>query len=337
MTFIDVANYFGQTEAWVYAALAERGLGFSTQQQQFYIEHPTALYFFQRPFSPKVMVFQILKGGTGKTSIALEFAVRASLYGTRVLCIDLDQQANLTTAFDLNTQADEVPVMVDCLNEGYPLSDSIVMAQPGIDLIPSRIENALLDEIIRNNAYSLDSVYRQPFHSFKNEYDLIVVDCPPSLGQSVAAAALAADLLIAPVTPEKFALSGLQATYQSLSELIDEFGIEIPLRIVLNKFDVENKHSTDTLEWLRHHPQYHDKLLNYCIRLCPSFPNAALESGSIFDSVLASAAKEDMDGLTRRLLGLYPFDEIIAKNSNEQVFVIPSRPWSVGQNIENEL
>lgn len=309
MTFEDAANWLGQSQAWVYAELKSRGLKFSSQQNYFYFEHSTATAFFQVPFQPKIVVFQILKGGTGKTSLAFEFAVRAHLYGARVLCIDLDQQANLTQAFDQT--AEDQPVMVDCLAEGYPFSEALRVIKPGLDLLPSRIENALLDEVIRLKEQSLEQIYRAPFLSFKTQYDLIVVDCPPSLGQSVAAAALAADLLIAPVIPDKFALTALQATYQSLEELSQAYQTQIPLKIVCNKFDSKRQQSQDIFAWLQQHPHYQDRLLDMPICLSSIFPNATLQTESIFDAVLPDMAKQAMDRFTRSVLGLEQYSTAV--------------------------
>lgn len=302
MTVEDAAKILGKSQDFIYAELINRNLDFTTTDNLFHFGHLTARELFQFSFKPKVVVFQILKGGTGKTSLAFEFAVRASLYGARVLCIDLDQQGNLTQAFNQN--AETVPVMVDSLAEGYSLLDSFISVEEGIDLIPSRIENALLDEVIRTKQFALEKVYRDPLKILKKSYDLIVVDCPPSLGQSVAAAALAADLIIAPVTPEKFALSGLKATYQSTEELEAEFGIEIPLNIVLNKFDPEIPQCVETLAWLKQEPYYQNKILNTLVRLSQEFPKASLQSESLFDSVWTNPAKEDVDQFTRLILGL---------------------------------
>lgn len=232
MTLEDAAHYLGRSQAWVYAEVQDRGLNLSSLDNYLCFEHKTSVSLFQIAFRPKVFVFQILKGGTGKTSLALEFAVRASLYGAKVVCIDLDQQGNLTQAFNQN--AEETPVMVDVLAEGYGLLESLVRVASGIDLLPSRIENALLDEVLRVKKLPLERVYRDVFKQLKQHYDVIIVDCPPSLGQSVAASALAADRLIAPVTPEKFALTGLKATCRSLEELEQAYDVSIPCNIVLN-------------------------------------------------------------------------------------------------------
>ncbi len=304
MTAMDAARALGQSEAWVHLKLQEYALSYSKSQNQIYFGARSAQRIFQYHFDPKVIAFQIVKGGTGKTSLVYEVAVRASLYGAKVLCIDMDQQGNLTNAFNQN--AETIPVMVDSLLEGYNLQDCIVNVAERIDLIPSRIENAMLDEAIRLKKLSLETVYRIPFQHLKSQYDLIIVDCPPSLGQSVAAIALAADKILAPVTLEKFAISGLEVTEQSIRELQENYGIEISLGIILNKFDARSLLSQETLQRLKRQPKYQNRFLKSFIRLSNEIPNATANNRSIFDVIKSTYAKQDVDSLTQELLEIIP-------------------------------
>lgn len=320
MTLEDAAQYLGLSQARVYAELQDRGLSLSGTDNILYFHHATARALFQLSYTPKVYAFQILKGGTGKTSLALEFAVRASLYGAKVVCIDLDQQGNLTQAFNQN--AEDTPVMIDILAEGYGLSESLVSVNEGIDLLPSRIENALLDEVLRLKKLPLDRVYRDIFNPLKQQYDVVIVDCPPSLGQSVAASALAADCLIAPVTPEKFALSGLRAMQQSVEELEQAYGIKIPTHIVLNKFEEDSPRSSETWQWLLNQVEYQDKVLNCKVHLASELPEAALKMGSIFDEIQASLIKNDLDKFTQTLLEIESgVTKQSQKTTSEYIFI----------------
>ena len=250
-------------------------------------------------FDSKIIAFQIVKGGTGKTTVAREFAIRANFYGAKVLCIDLDQQGNLSSAFGVD--ANRVPIMVDILAEGYAYQDAITKVSPGLDLLASRIENALLDDVIRLKKQKLDEVYRTPFASLKENYDLIVIDCPPNLGQSVAAVTLASDLVISPVVPENFAIAGLEVTRKALLELQDNYATEIDFKITLNKYDARTKLSQNALRLLSNHEIYRHNLLGY-VRASQEFPNAVARGGSIFDTTKSTAAKEDIDQLTQALL-----------------------------------
>ncbi len=308
MTLSDAALCLGRSQAWVYTQLLERGLSITNLENQHYFDHAVATKFFQFDYVPKVVVFQILKGGTGKTSLAFESAVRASLYGAKVLCVDLDQQGNLTQAF--NQTAEDVPVMVDHLAEGYPIEDSLLSVLPGISLLPSRIENALLDEVILGKNLPLDKVYRNLLAAFKKHYDLIIVDCPPSLGQSVAASSLAADILIAPVTPEKFALSGFEASVRSVDELELAYSTKIPFYGLLNKYEPDNKRSIEAWRSLISHPNYKDKLLPSRVRLAQAFPIASSQVTTIFENIEQNSAKVDVDALTQILLGIKTIQKV---------------------------
>lgn len=217
ITATEAADLLGVTVQYIHKNLKVRGLPSLKSQNRVYFGHQTAAALLNIKFTPRTVAFQIVKGGTGKTSIAHSFAIRANLYGARVLCIDLDQQGNLTQAFSHN--ANNSPVMIDIIKDGLPVRESIVNLSPGLDLIPSRIENAILDNFIMLNKHPLDRLYASLIKEVRSDYDLIIIDCPPALGQSVAAVTLASDMVISPLTPEQFSLSGLNITYDELMEL----------------------------------------------------------------------------------------------------------------------
>jgi len=311
MTTQEAANCLGVTELWVQSQLSSYNLRYTKQQNHIYFGHSTARRLFGFSFTPMTAAFQIVKGGTGKTSIAQAFAIRANLYGARVLCVDLDQQANLTHSFQID--ANHSPVMVDILAEGYSLREAILPVFEGLDILPSRIENALLDEILRMRSYPLETVYRDLFENLKGAYDLIVVDCPPSLGQSVTAITLAADCVMAPVTPETFAMAGLEITCKAVAELEANYKINIPLKILLNKFDPRTLLSQEAQQLLSAEGLYKGKRLSQNIRSSQEFPNATAKGMTIFDTVKPSTAKEDIDAMTRELLGLDQKNNLISK------------------------
>jgi chromosome partitioning protein len=308
-TAADAANFLGITIQAVHKQLKTKGLQFEKNQNRVYFGHSTSCGLFNLKFKPKTVAFQIVKGGTGKTSLAHAVAVRANLYGARVLCIDLDQQGNLTQAFQVN--AEELPVMIDVLKEGLKLQDTIVNISEGLDLIPSRIENAILDNVIMLSRFPLEHVYKERLQVFRKKYDLIIIDCPPALGQSVAAVALSSDVIIAPVTPEEFSLSGLKISTQEILNLEKNYKTRIPFRLVLNKFDTRTSLSHEVLSTLIKHPIYGEKLFKTYVRASQEFPNSITSSESIFDNLKSSAAKEDIDLLTKELL------EIQKKSSSE--------------------
>ena len=300
ITAVDAADFLSVSIQAIHKHLKSKNLPFEKNQNRVYFGHDTSKELFNLSFDSKIVAFQIVKGGTGKTSLAHALAVRANLYGARVLCIDLDQQANLTQAFQVNSE--ELPVMIDVLKDGVNIDDCIVNISSGLDIIPSRIENAILDNVIMLNRLPLDRVYRDRFVELKKRYDLIVIDCPPALGQSVAAVALSADMIIAPVTPEEFSLSGLKISTEEIANIERSYKIEIPLRLVLNKFDTRTSLSHEVLSTLIKHPVFGEKLFKTYIRISQDFPNSIANAQSIFDVIKPTSAKEDVDLLTREIL-----------------------------------
>ncbi len=294
MTAKDAADFLGISTRQVYKRLLEYELPYQKSGSTIYFGYPTARQLFRLELPPTSLSFQIVKGGTGKTSLAYAVAVRANLYGLRVLCIDLDQQGNLTSTFGVD--ADSLPVMIDILAEGYSYEEAITRVYPGMDLLASRIENSLLDEVIKLKKAKLDEVYATPLQKLKEKYDVIIIDCPPNLGQSVAAVTLAVDKVVAPVIPESYSISGLTATKKAVSELQQSYHKDIDLLVTINKF---SRHAALKEQAL----QVKTKDMPY-VHLQNEFPNAIARGESIYDSPRASQAKRDIDALTRNLIDI---------------------------------
>lgn len=294
MTSKDAADFLGISTRQVYKLLLEEELPHTRVGSNVYFGYPTARQLFRLATKPKAISFQIVKGGTGKTSLACAVAVRANLYGLRVLCIDLDQQGNLTNSFGVD--AESLPVMVDILAENYSYAEAITRVYPGMDVLASRIENALLDDVIKLRRLKLNKVYRDPLENLKQKYDLIVIDCPPNLGQSVAAVTLAVDQVIAPVVADAYALSGLKATRNAIYELEQAYKTKIDLGVTVNKYDPRTVLSPEAKQILVG--------LSSHVHASTEFPNAIARGESLFDTLRPSQVKRDVDQLTREILGI---------------------------------
>lgn len=311
MLAVEAASFLDVSVQYIHKQIKTNGLKFDKNQNRVYFSYATAKDIFKLEVPTKIISMQIVKGGTGKTSLTHSIAIRANLYGMRILCIDLDQQGNLTQAFKVNPE--KTPTMVDIIDKGLPIENGIITVSEGIDLLPSRIENAVLDSMLMIKRLPLDRVYKDKIDHIrsKQNYNLILIDCPPALGQSVTAAGLSSDCIIAPVTPEKFSLSGLKVTNQEIENIVKTYRKEIPLKIILNKFDSRTKLSHETLSLLIKHDDFGPKLFKTYVRASQEFPNAIAQGISIFDSIKINSAKEDIDLLTRELLG-------IERSSNSQ-------------------
>jgi chromosome partitioning protein len=310
ITASDAAQFLGVTLQSIHKQLKQKNLVSFKTQNRVYYGHKTARELFKINFKKRIISFQIVKGGTGKTSITHSFALRANLYGARVLCIDIDQQGNLSEA--LGVEAKNSPVMIDIINNTATMKDAIVSVSPGLDVLPSRIENAVLDNYLMLNKHPLDKVYSDLIRDIYEDYDLILIDCPPALGQSVAAATLASDMVIAPVTPEQFCLSGLKISFEEIKTISNRFKRDVGFKIVLNKFDTRTALSTEVLTTILNHDVFKHLICNTFIRSCQEFPNMIYSGSNIFASLKNTTAKEDIDLFTKEVLNLY--------NSTEKKF-----------------
>lgn len=310
ITAIDAANFLGIPMPSIHRMIKMESLEVQKSYNNIYFGHKTAKKIFKDiSFKKRIISFQIVKGGTGKTSLSQAFAIRANLYGAKVLCIDLDQQGNLSQSFNINPL--ELPVMIDVIDNKVDIKDSIIRVSDGLDVIPSRIENAILDNYIMLNKCPLDKVYKEYTDDLIKDYDLIVIDCPPALGQSVTAATLCSDTVICPLTPDQFSMSGLEISYNEIDTINRKFKSLCNVKIVINKFDTRTILSNQVLTSIMSNQKMKNALYNTLIRACQDFPNATLAKNNIFSNVKKSVSKEDIDLFTREVLELNQFKKNI--------------------------
>lgn len=300
MLVSEAADALNITAQALHNQIKRKNLVHGKSRNRVYFGYQTAKDLLSLAFSPQILCFQIVKGGTGKTSMCLAIGVRASLYGARTLLIDLDQQGNLTKACRIDTH--ESPIMIELINQDLPIEEGIVNVYDGLDILPSRIENALLDSNLMLKRLPLDRIYKEMIAPLKHKYDLIIIDCPPALGSSVTAAALASDRIIAPVTPSEFSLEGLEITKQEIKNIEKNFHTKLLLSPLLNEFDVRTSLSHETMKFLMTNYEY--SLIRSVIRKSQEFENVLTKGESIYDSLNTSPAREDIDLLTRELLSI---------------------------------
>jgi len=300
----EISEHLEITRQGLHKKLKTLGIVPPKEGNTYYIDHATAKQLFQYEFEPKVIAVQVVKGGVGKTTLTHSIAVNASLYGAKVLCIDLDQQSNLTLAFDKSSEAKESPVMIDILDGDANISESILSVTDGVDLIPSRMENAGLDNTITLGKKRIDKVISKHIDEIKDKYDLILLDCPPSLGPSVCAAALSSDYVICPVTPSEFSISGLSVSQKEMASLSEDYDKKISIKILLNMHDSRKKSSFETLEYLLSNDQFRENLFKGYIRINQNFENVIQERKSIYENFKMNSMKEDIDIVTKEILSI---------------------------------
>ena len=300
----DAATLLGITPQGLNKKLKQKGINSKKGKNRKYLTHAESNQLFNIAFEKKIVAIQIVKGGAGKTALTSSLATALNLFGAKVLCVDLDQQANLSRAFGVKVERD-TPVIIDVIEGRAEITEGILDVADGLHLFPSHIRNAVIDNTIVVERMSIDRVYSNLLKPLLGYYDYIFIDCPPALTHSVAAATLASDLVIAPVTPETGALDGLYLTVEEFGKLERHYKKKIDIKIVQNRFDARTNLSHAILQELLKEPKFSGSMFRTYIRSTQDFPNCYTKSQSIFDQLKPSVAKEDIQMLAREILDLY--------------------------------
>ncbi len=302
ISVVHAAELLGITVQAIHKQLKQKNITCNKYGNKSYLTYLESRDLFNFNFEKKSVALQIVKGGTGKTTSVVNMSACMNAYGANVLIVDIDPQGN--TSDTLRVNADDFPVMVDFLKGEATAQEGIVNIYPGLDVIPSRIENVVLDSRLAVDGYPLQSFFSNILEGIANNYDVIIIDCPPTLGHTVTAASLYSDLVIAPLNPDQYSVKGLEILKRELLEIASRFKTSIEYRVFLNKFSGNTILSDKAISQLISDPELDGKILQTAVRASQEIPNITDEYKSLFSGLKKSTARSDFDQLTRELFNV---------------------------------
>jgi chromosome partitioning protein len=254
-------------------------------------------------YSFKVVAHINMRGGIGKTTSTITVASRAFQYGFRTCILDLDPQGSSSMAF--GTLPEEgAPIFYDIWqNPSATLMPSLKAIEDNLYILPSSLENGLLDLSLINPSAQKKAVHGVCAELKTNGFDLVMIDCPPSLGTAVISTICAADIIVIPVCSDPFSFKGLELTLNEITSICETFHLERPaIRILCTKFDRRERISIDALEKLSN--LYGDYFVPTVIRTSTEFSKAIARRETVFASLRRNSARDDYDMYVRHLLEL---------------------------------
>lgn len=241
--------------------------------------------------NPTIIAIVNHKGGAGKTTITTSLGGALAREGKKTLMVDLDSQANLTLSL---TEPSEGMSVYDAVKKMQPLP--AVNVAERLDLAPSSFDMMNADRNFVGSEWLSRSL-----RPVSTDYDFVLLDCPPAVGNVTVNALTAATHVLVPVVADKFSILGLNKITDAIDVVTHDFNPSLTLLgIVINQWNNRNVNKLYEQELRRVHG---DKVFDTRIRTNVAIQEAQACNETIFDYNPSSIGAADFLSLLREVLG----------------------------------
>ncbi|WP_051145552.1 ParA family protein [Ornithinimicrobium pekingense] len=241
------------------------------------------------------------KGGVGKTTTTINLGAALAEYGRKVLMVDFDPQGALSVGLGVRTHELDVTVYNLMVERGHDIRDVIQTTRVhNIDVLPANIdlsaaEVQLVGEVAR------EQILSRVLRPVLDDYDVILIDCQPSLGLLTVNALTAAHGVVIPLECEFFAMRGVALLIETIEKITDRLNPRLEIDgILATMYDGRTLHSREVVRSVVDH--FQDQVFHTVISRTVKFPDATLAAEPITSYASTHAGAEAYRQLARELI-----------------------------------
>ncbi len=192
------------------------------------------------------------KGGVGKTTTTVNLGASLAIIGKKIMIIDLDPQGSISASFQLSESKTNIG-LYQVFSQNIPLMDAIVDIGLGrLDIVPSNVNTE--EEEVRQYRLALNFQFlRHVLVPYKEVYDYILIDCPPSLGTLTINALTAADSVLVPIQCEYYSLKSLGKFVRAIKNISAKYNNNLQFKgFLITMYDKRIRKSREIANELRY-------------------------------------------------------------------------------------